>query len=246
MLRISTFNVHFGKRTDQIVETIKENRNLSRADIFLLQEIEAYTKEGKERAHRIADGLEMFCKYAPARLVKDQGTHGLAILSRYPIKNHEVTQLEFYKLFRRSRTRIALNAEIDYKGRDVLISNVHLDTALNFAERSSQIYSVLKELKSSHIQKIILGGDLNTLPFRWAKNAVPYFYDNQVKKMYEFLKEHGFESAMQKLDYTLRHGPLKLSLDAIYTRGVAMSDFGVERTVRVSDHKPVWADVRFE
>ena len=246
MIKVATFNVHFGKRTEKIVKAIQENENLSQVDVLLLQEIEVRAREEKERACRIADGLGMYWVYAPARRINDVDTHGLAILSKYPILNYEVIQLEFFKLLRKSRTRIALNAEIQVGDEKVLVSNVHLDTTLNFAARASQIYSLIKRLKEHHVQKIIVGGDLNTLPFRFFMNSFPYYYENQTHKMYNFLREHGFESLMQKVEYTLKQGPLKWSLDAIYTRGLHMTHFGVERAVNVSDHKPVWADIRLD
>jgi endonuclease/exonuclease/phosphatase (EEP) superfamily protein YafD len=34
-----------------------------------------------------------------------------------------------------------------------------------------------------------------------------------------------------------------MRLDAIYARGVRVVDFGVEDTVRASDHLPLWADL---
>jgi endonuclease/exonuclease/phosphatase family metal-dependent hydrolase len=246
MLTVATFNVHFGKHTDKIIKAIKENENLSKVDILLLQEIEVRAREEKERACRIADGLGMHWVYAPARRLNDVDTHGLAILSKYPILNFEVIQLEFFKLVRKSRTRIALNAEIQVGDEKILVSNVHLDTTLNFAARARQLYSLIGKLKEHQIQKIIVGGDLNTLPFRFFLNSFPYFYEDQTYKMYNFLREHGFDSLMEKLGYTIQAGPVKWSLDAIYIRNLEMKHFGVERDVRVSDHKPVWAHISLD
>ncbi|MCG8419584.1 MAG: hypothetical protein MJE77_16760 [Proteobacteria bacterium] len=37
---------------------------------------------------------------------------------------------------------------------------------------------------------------------------------------------------------------LSMRLDAIYTRNLVVPDFGVARDVRLSDHLPLWADLR--
>jgi endonuclease/exonuclease/phosphatase family metal-dependent hydrolase len=243
-ITVATFNVHFGKNTDKIASAIKENENLNRADVLLLQEIEAHSKEEKERAHRIADKLGMHYIYAPARVIKKDDTHGLAILSIHPIKNHEVVQLDFFKLGIKSRTRIALNAEIEIGTEKVVVSNVHLDTRLNFPERAAQMLSVVRKLKQHHLKKIILGGDLNTIPFVWAKGAVPVGYDDQRRKLYDFMLEQGFKTKMGGIGYTIKSGPVKWSLDAIYTKGVLMQKCGVEHNVAISDHRPVWADIQ--
>src|SRR5258708_665177 len=88
-IRVVTWNVHFGERTQWIVEIFKNNKHLREADIIFLQEIEDHESEKISRARRIADTLGLECVYAPARNVPQKGTHGLAILSRYKISEVE-------------------------------------------------------------------------------------------------------------------------------------------------------------
>ena len=242
-ITVATFNVHFGKQTQKIADIVRENQNLAKADIILLQEIESHEHEIISRAQKIADKLSMHHVYAPARIVKKTNTHGIAILSKYPIVASDIVQLDYFRLGFVSRTRIALNAEIEIGGEQVLVSNVHLDTRLNATDRIAQIYSIVRKLNEHRINKVVVAGDLNTMPFVWAKGILPVFYDDQRKKLYDFFQGHGYESKMEKLGYTHTFGPIRFSLDAIYAKGVRMERFGVEKNIKISDHRPVWADL---
>jgi endonuclease/exonuclease/phosphatase family metal-dependent hydrolase len=243
-ITVTTFNVHFGERTKEIADAIKNNSNLSRSSVILLQEVESYKHEGKHRAEKIAAHLGMEYSYVPARNIDNEDdTHGLAILSKYPILSTEVVNLEYFRLGLVSRTRIAQNAEIQIGGTEVLFSNLHLDTRLNFPDRATQINSIVAKLKSHRINKVLIGGDLNTMPFVWARRTVPVFYSNQRRRMDDFMSVHGFENQLYKIGHTLKQGIVRFSLDAFYSRGIKVLDFGVERSVKVSDHKPVWVDI---
>lgn len=246
-IRIATFNVFYGKDPNRIASAIKNNPNLKDADIFLLQEIEAHADEAKERAQAIADDLGLQCVYAPAREsgkeTKLFGTHGIAILSRFPIKEFQVVPLREYDLRYNTRKRIALNAVLEIDNQLVQVCNVHLDLRINIKDRLDQINDVLKKLDSHHIQKIILGGDFNTVPIYWAGRVIPIFYSNQRSRFHKFLKGAGYQTRLSDIGHTMEQKIVKFSLDSIYTKGVEISGFGVERDVSVSDHKPVWADI---
>src|SRR6266436_5980826 len=109
-LRIVTFNVHFGKYTDRIVDVFTHSENLREADIIFLQETEEYESEKISRAKKIAEALKLNCAYAPARKIKTRGTHGLAILSKYELTNINIIPLPAHKILFRLHERIALTA----------------------------------------------------------------------------------------------------------------------------------------
>jgi hypothetical protein len=81
-LRVVTWNVHRGPDIDELVAEIAKSTEVARADVVLVQEIEAHPSEAGTRASRLAAALDMTWVYAPARN-EDSGTHGIAILSRY-------------------------------------------------------------------------------------------------------------------------------------------------------------------
>jgi ribosomal protein S8 len=74
-------------------------------------------------------------------------------------------------------------------------------------------------------------------------NALPVFYSNQKKRFRALLKEKGFQTHFQNAGHTLKRGPIRLQLDGIYPKNSDIVQFSVERSVRTSDHFPMWADI---
>lgn len=243
-IRIATFNVFYGQNPKRFSDAILQNENLAKADIILLQEVESYPEEGKGRAEYIAEDLQMNCVYTPARDTPiGGGTHGLAILSRFPIKETEVVPLQFFRLGRNSRKRIAVNSIVDIDGTLIQVANVHLDTTLNFGARVKQAKAIVEHQKQNHIKKAVLAGDFNTTPFIFLLRLIPIFYSDQRSKFYRYLNANGFYTKLDKIGHTMRRRVFKFSLDSIFVRDLEIINFGIERSVSVSDHHPVWVDV---
>jgi endonuclease/exonuclease/phosphatase family metal-dependent hydrolase len=244
-LRIVTFNVHFGENTEAIADAFTRNENLRTADILFIQEIEYHESEKIPRAEKLADAMALQYAYAPAREIAAHGTHGLAILSRYDLTDIETIALPTYAFFSHSQQRIAMTAFANVRGTRVKLANVHLDTRLNSAERIVQVrvlVEALKDgLKKDHAQKIIVGGDFNTLPFHFYK-SLPFFHENQKRRLDQYFAQEGFVCHCENTGYTLKRGPVRFDLDGFYTRNIRAARCGVERSVVVSDHKPVWID----
>ncbi len=242
-IRVATFNVYYGKNPEGIAVAIKANANLADADVILLQEIEAHESEAFERARIIAEELKMNFVYAPARDTKKLGgTHGLAILSRYPVQALEVVPLREFNLRYNSRKRIAVTAIIDFEGTLVQVCNVHLDLRINIKERIAQIKDVIEKLNQHDVQRIILGGDFNTVPIFWAGRILPIFYARQRHTFNKFIHEQGFQTRLADIGHTMSQKVIRFSLDSIYSRGLEINAFGIERDIKVSDHYPVWVD----
>ncbi len=241
MIRIVTFNVHFGKNTDAIVHAFLNNNVLRQADIIYFQEIEHYEAEKISRAKKIADALSLECAYMPARKIKMNDTHGLAILSKYSLSEVESVTLPRHTMYFRTRERIAMNATIHVNGVPIRLSNIHLDTRINIADRILQMRSVVDAFKANGAQHVILGGDMNTIPFGFYK-TIPYIYRNQKKALHEYLKQERFSVHCEDVQSTLKRGFLSLDLDGIYLRNMKGVHCGVLHSIRVSDHHPVWVD----
>lgn len=241
-IKIVTFNVHFGEKTSAIAAAFTQNKNLRGADIIFLQEIEHYESEKVSRAERLAGVLGLKYAYVPACEIKAKGTHGLAILSKHDLTNIEALALPAYTFFSHSEPRIAMTAIADVRGNRVKLANVHLDTRINSAQRIAQMKILVDDLKKDYTQKIIMGGDFNTVPFYFYK-SLPFFYHNQKRYLHQYFAQEGFLCHCENVGYTLKRGFVRFELDDIYTRNVQMMRCGVERSVMVSDHKPVWLDV---
>jgi endonuclease/exonuclease/phosphatase family metal-dependent hydrolase len=239
-VRVVTFNVHFGADIPGLADAIRTNPRLNEADVLLLQEIESHP--GDDRAARLADALSLNLVYAPARIEGD-GTHGLAILSRYPLKDLEVLSLKRYDLgFRGTRRRIAMAATVELPGRSVRVYNVHLDTRLTPEERATQLEPVVADAVKQPVA--IVGGDFNTI------NAVssllplvpvPLPGFSQAAGLDAYMKSRGFTAPFEGIGRTHR---FPMRLDAVYARGLEALGEGKETAVTVSDHFPLWVDLK--
>jgi endonuclease/exonuclease/phosphatase family metal-dependent hydrolase len=241
-LRIVSFNVHYALDVPALAESIRTSATLGDADVFLIQEIEDHQKEGQSRARRLAILLALNFVYAPARRTDDGGTHGLAILSRYPLEDIEVLPLPQFDLKYNTRRRIALGATVRVGDQSLRVYNLHLDTRINAAQRLEQLRPAVEAALRHCGGQLAVGGDFNTASVRWAWNVVPVFRSNQAAAVDAFMKERGFAAPLEK-DGATSNRWLKFRLDALYARGLSATAAGVERGVEVSDHFPVWVEV---
>ncbi|HYV33672.1 MAG TPA: endonuclease/exonuclease/phosphatase family protein, partial [Candidatus Limnocylindria bacterium] len=243
-IRVATFNIHFGKNLTAVAEALKNNRNLALCDIILIQEIEDRFDEVSSRALGLAKLLGMEVVYMPGRrLPMNLGTHGNAILTRLPLLETKAIKLKVYKLLQ-LRPRVAMATTVLVAGKKVRIFNVHLNGSLNYEKRVLQLDEVFKQiLVNGGEEPTILAGDFNTIPLlTLAGTVVPIFYKNQKKKFDLFLKNKGFDINCQKAGHTMKRGLLRWKLDGIYPKNAKVEQFGVERSIKVSDHFPLWAD----
>jgi endonuclease/exonuclease/phosphatase family metal-dependent hydrolase len=243
-LRIISFNVHYAPDVSALAESIRQAPTLKDADVLLLQEIESYPSEGASRTRKLAEALGLNYVYAPARLTKDgDGTHGLAILSPYPLRDAEILPLPRFDLGYRTRRRIAVAATVDVAGRPLRVYNLHLDTRINTQDRLTQLQPVLEAATNHEVATTVIGGDFNTNPLRWLFHRVPIFRSNQAAAVDDLMRENGFSTPLTGTGATINRKLFKARVDSIYTRGLVESSAGVAREVRSSDHFPVWVEV---
>lgn len=238
-LRVVTFNVHFGRDISRLSRDIQRSPILSEAQIFLLQEIESHEQEGAPRARTLAQALALNYAYAPGRLTKNGGTHGLAILSRFSLSDLEVGRLPYYGL----RRRVSLAATVDVAGRLLRTYTVHLDTRINAGRHVEQVRPVVEQALHHPVRAAVIGGDFNTNPFRWLFRTLPIFYSRQAVVMDTFMRAQGFSTPLASRGFTTRGGVFKKRVDSLFARNLTVRDSGVERGVESSDHYPVWMDI---
>ena len=246
-LRVATFNVHYGDDIDAIARAILDNPALAAAEVLLLQEIRSFPDEDASRAARLAAALGMGYAYAPARPHKT-GTHGNAILSRIPFDNVSVMELPRAQIALGSERRIAMTADLQVGGAVLRIVNVHLDTRLNISDRVEQLRPAVIDAPP----RAIVAGDFNTNPFIWTGNTVPDVRtlaiadSDQAPLLDSYMAAIGFENPTSGLGPTAPVPVFAVHLDSIFTRGLASAGGAVERGVTVSDHWPVWTDLRLD
>lgn len=244
-LRVVTFNVHYGMDVEAIARAIRENSALATADLLLLQEIESHPEEGSSRTSRLAQALGLGFVYVPARIERE-GTHGLALLSRHPIENLSVMQLPDADLPSGASARAAMSCDLRTTSGLLRVINVHMDTRLNLALRIRQLRPVVLPQPSP----IVIAGDFNTLEYIFAGGAIPLFPvdtaidDSQADEVDAYMQTLGYTSATRTFGNTLSLLGMGFRLDSIYVRGLSAGAGAVEREVDVSDHFPLWADLR--
>lgn len=248
-VRVTTFNLHRGEDVTGIVRAIQEDDAISQSDILLFQEIRDYPSEVASRTSRIAEALGMAYVYAPAKEVEG-GTHGLAILSRFTLENISVMELPAGELIVDNERRIALASDIQMTGQltgsRLRLINVHLDTRLNANERILQLRPAVIDAP----EPSLVAGDFNSNPLIWAFNAIPILPltptggTDQSLILDDYMRSIRMATPTVHFGATVDFPILEPRLDSIYLRGLNSGEGAVERDVTVSDHWPLWLDIR--
>jgi endonuclease/exonuclease/phosphatase family metal-dependent hydrolase len=236
-LLVVTYNVHM-ESAPRVARALA-GPWLGRADVILLQEIESHGRERESRAGQIAARLGMSHAYAPGYGLKGGGSHGVAILSRWPLSELELVELPREEVVFNSARRVALGATVHYPGRAVRIYSVHLDNRINPAARRRQLAPVLAAAAARDQLPVIVAGDMNTSPFCWIGHVVPVPCGRQDDRLEALVRERGFQVPARDVGATSKW--LGMRLDGLYTRGIEARQVGVDRRVEVSDHLPLWA-----
>jgi len=242
-LRVATWNVHFAADPANLAAHLRASRDIARADVLLVQEIEAYPGEPASRARLLAEALDMTWAYAPARAV-GTGTHGIAILARYPLANVMVRDLPYIDQPIRARERIALAADIVLGDRSVRVVDLHLDVRIGGSDRVRQLHPAVIDAPAA----AVVGGDFNSNPWAWVDATVPLIGtqaivdQDQASVLDDYLAALDFASAIPADVATLRVPAYDIRVDDLYARELPIAAAGVEH-VDGSDHWPVWFDV---
>jgi endonuclease/exonuclease/phosphatase family metal-dependent hydrolase len=240
-LRLVTFNVEMGGDPDALAAAMIGDPQIAAADVYLIQEEEDYPAEGRCRTVRLAEQLGLHWVYVPGRTKLD-GTHGLAILSRFPIDAPQVMALPMVE---KGQQRIAVRADILVGDFVLPVVNVHLETRLNITDRILHLRPAIIDLPPT----VIVAGDVNTNPYLWEDGTVPVVPAAQIVDtdqapiLDDYMASLGFVATAADVGPTEEMYGIESRLDAIYVRGLDAADATVERDVVGSDHWPVWTEL---
>ena len=245
-LRIASWNVELAPHPDRTAAEIATSLELARADVILVQEIDSDIDEGATRASQLTRALGPGWTWFYAIETRSiDHTHGNAILSRFPLGAPEVKVLPRIEQSVNTASRIAQRAVLDLGGgRALTIVNVHLDTRISAVDRIRQLDPAV----SDNPDEVVIGGDLNTLPWAWVDNAVPLLGteaivgQDQAQIVDDYFEDLGFETPIPHGADT-HEFPADMRLDAICPRGLPSTSHGVARDAGGSDHYAVWIDV---
>ncbi len=237
-LRLVTYNTH--GMSARILADALASDDLAGADVIVLQEIERHADEPLSRACAAARWRQLACAYAPGHRLGDGGDLGVAILSRAPLRDLVVLELPFIHTVLRSGRRVALSATVDTGAGPLRVVAVHLDNRITPAQRVRQLGPVLAHARAGG-GPVVVAGDVNTSPFSWLGQVVPVPTGRQDDHLEASVRAAGLATPVTGSGPTSAW--LGMRLDAVYTRAVEVTGFGVARAVRASDHLPLWADL---
>lgn len=239
-IRILTYNIHKGftfRNKDFILDEIREAMREVNADILFLQEVLGDHVRHKipewETARQfefLADSVWPHYAYGK-NAVYQEGHHGNAILSKFPIiewSNHVIStnRLEQRGLL---KTRVS----IPELGREIILANTHLD--LTQRGRNRQADMLIRHMLPDGDLPWVLVGDFND----WNKKVSPLI-ENQLSSQEVFKALHG--------DYPKTFPsflPL-LSLDRVFVhklkpvKAVPLRD---GHWKKLSDHIPLYVEI---
>jgi endonuclease/exonuclease/phosphatase family metal-dependent hydrolase len=248
-ISLLNWNIDRGKHLDTILAAIRE----AGAELCIFQEVDlgARRTQGIDVAEQLAKTAGMNYAFAPEfeelsqGIGKDAAYHGQATLTTLPIRSSRILrfthQSGFWKpkpllvsslpIFqRREGGRIALVTELDYRGKKLVVYNLHLESRGSEQGRLLQLNEVLADAdRYPPDTPVILAGDLNT--------------KIRTSPVIPRLRESGYRSAFG--DQKVRTHIIIGALDWIFARGgVQFEDPRVRRDTHASDHFPISVSIK--
>ncbi len=220
-LRVVTFNIEHALRIERAIEVLQTTPSLRDPDLLLLQEMD---EAGTER---IARALHMNSVYTPSTVhPHTERDFGNALLSPWPIEQPRKLLLPHESRIIHLR-RAVTEATVLVGERRVRVYSVHVETQLRLggSARRDQVEAILQDASGSP-DPVIIAGDLNS------RGLAPLF------------EKAGYAWLTRDVHDTVGW----FDFDHVFARGLRPAGSpaaGVEDNRGASDHRPVWAVLRF-
>ena len=245
-IKVVSYNIRWrgGEELRKLIELFKTDAEVGGAFVLGLQEVDRNKKRtgNANTARQMAEALGMYYAWAaPPSAGKDtEEETGVCVLSPYPLT--DVRRILLPNEGPGGRRRVALGATVQIGTTSVRVYSVHAETRVSMEMKLEQYAAVLDDLAAydkttggKPLPAIVLG-DFNT----WQASAS--------REVPELFTRSGFATPFPKDLATFRWksflGSVELKLDWLWLRGLAARAYGVNRRIELSDHWPLWADVR--
>lgn len=228
------WNIERGSRFEGIVAALKTHEKLKNKDLLLLTELDYGMARSGNRfvAQDLAKRLKLNYAFAPVYIALQKGSgvesfvegentkslHGLAILSKYPLKNiHAIPFPNGKDKMQGKEKRLGflrgLIADVEHPAGSFRAVCIHLDVHCSRKHRVKQMNILLEHLETLPKLPTIIGGDWNTTTFNaqnsarailgfWRKVAIgarkvvrnhyPYPDRYFEKGIFDELEKHGY------------------------------------------------------
>lgn len=239
-IKVISYNIRWrsGDDLQTLIKLLQEDPEIGGAAILALQEVDRHKKRTghNNTAKMIADALGMHYAWAapPTANPTDEEETGVAIMSVYPLS--DVHRIVLPNPGPNKRRRVALGATIEIPNHRWRVYSAHAETRITMGKKLEQYKAVLDDLAQFPADTpAIIMGDFNT----WEPNI-----DGKVTKLFS---NAGMKTPF-KDNSTFRRKvlfvPIELKLDWVWLRGLEAATFGIDRKVEVSDHWPLWTNIK--
>jgi endonuclease/exonuclease/phosphatase family metal-dependent hydrolase len=239
-IKVISYNIRWrgGDDLKTLIKLLQEDPEIGGASILALQEVDRHKKRTghNNTVKTIADALGMYYAWAapPAPKATDEEETGVAILSIYPLS--DVHRIVLPHPGPGQRRRAALGATVEMPNGRWRIYSAHAETRIKIGKKLEQYKAVLDDLAQfpADMPAMVMG-DFNT----WEPNA-----GGKVRKLFS---NAGWKTPFADQSTFRRKVlfvPIELKLDWVWLRGLEAAGFGIDRKVEVSDHFPLWTNVR--
>ncbi|HJX89943.1 MAG TPA: endonuclease/exonuclease/phosphatase family protein [Pyrinomonadaceae bacterium] len=241
-IRIISYNIRWRSGDDlkELIKLFREDAEIGSPAIMALQEVDRHKKRSgnTNTARLLAEELGLYYAWAapPTAKTGDEEETGVAILSAYPLA--DLRRIVLPHEGPGKRRRVALGASIKAGDVEIRIYSAHAETRISMDKKIDQLSALLEDLKSHNPQTpAIIMGDFNT----WQSDAAP--------KTIKLFSDAGFVTpfgSQKTFSQTVLFVPIDLRLDWIWMRGFEAVSHGIDREVKVSDHWPLWTNVKLQ
>jgi endonuclease/exonuclease/phosphatase family metal-dependent hydrolase len=238
-MRVVSYNIRWrsGEDLKKIINLLRADNEIGNPTVVALQEVDRQKKRsGKTNTARlIAEELGLYYAWAAPPTTKSDAEEetGVAILSVYPLS--DVCRIVLPHPGPGKRRRVALGASIKAGEHHVRIYSVHAETRISVNDKLDQLNIVLDDLKEHSKGPAIVMGDFNT----WQSDAAP--------KTIKLFSDAGFTTPFgsdKTFSQNVLFVPVNFRLDWIWMRGFDATNHGIDREIEISDHWPLWTNVK--
>ena len=241
-IKVVSYNIRWrsGEDLKKIIKLLREDPEIGGGAILALQEVDRRKKRSgnKNTVKLIADELGLHYAWAapPAPKPTDEEETGVALLSVYPLS--EVRRIVLPHEGPNRRRRVAVGATVEVDNRQWRVYSAHAETRIPLDKKLEQFKAILQDLAQypSTMPAIVMG-DLNTWERGAGRKTIKLFADAGLKT--PFGEKPTFRQRVLLV-------PIELELDWVMLRGLEPASFGIDRQIEVSDHWPLWTNVKFK
>ena len=241
-IKIVSYNIRWRSGDDLklLIKLFKDDPEIGGAAILGLQEVDRRKKRSgnNNTAKMIADEVGLHYAWAapPSPKPGDEEETGVAILSVYPLS--DVRRIVLPHAGPNKRRRVALGATVEIDKRQWRVYSAHAETRIAFDKKLEQFKAMLDDLAQyPPDMPAIIMGDLNTWEPKAGPKTIKFFSDAGLKTPF------GSKATFRR---RVMFMPIELELDWVWLRGLEAASFGIDREVEVSDHWPLWTNVKLK